>query len=46
MSARKALHRVWIGAVLVLLASCFGCAITVQKEACDTVVSELIDVLK
>jgi hypothetical protein len=32
MLARKALHRVWTCAVLLLLASCSGCAITVQNR--------------
>ena len=32
MLARKALHRVWICSVLLVLASCFGCAITVQNR--------------
>jgi hypothetical protein len=32
MSARKALHCVWTCSVLLMLASCFGCAITVQNR--------------
>ena len=32
MLARKALHRVWICAMLLVLGSCFGCAITVQNR--------------
>src|SRR5437016_2167030 len=32
MSAKKAIRCVWICSVLLLLASCFGCAIVVQNR--------------